>query len=106
MTIRWPWLQKIQAPCFVYLAGKLAVISASEASENIITNFTSQAPYVIRIKHQKTGGSENPAFLIPALRNVNILLHQQAIQTKHFDGECKLDIGCFPIPQSSSYISP
>ena len=34
------------------------------------------------------GGSGNPPSPIPALWNIGILLHKQAIRTKHFDGEC------------------
>ena len=37
---------------------------------------------------KKTGGSGNPASLIPALWNIGILLHKQATRTKHFDSEC------------------
>ena len=38
-----------------------------EASEDIISKFTSQALHVIRIKYQKAGESGNPAFLILTL---------------------------------------
>ena len=40
------------------------------------------------IKYSKAIGSGNPPSLIPALWNIGILLHKQATQTKHFDGEC------------------
>ena len=43
-----------------------------------MTKFKSQA-----------GGSGNPIFFIPALWNIGILLHKQAIHAKHFDPECK-----------------
>ena len=60
-----------------------------EASEDIMTKFTSQALHVIRIKYLKAGGSDNPSFLIPALWIIlGILLHEQATRTKHFDVKC------------------
>ena len=46
-----------------------------EASEGIMTKFTSQALHVIRIKYQKVCGSGNPSTFIPATR------------TKHFDAK-------------------
>ena len=50
-----------------------------EVSEDIITKFKSQGLYIIRIKYWNAGGFGNPPSLIPALWNIGILLHKQAI---------------------------
>ena len=38
-------------------------------------------------KYLNAGGSGNPPSLIPALWNIDILLHKQATRTKYFDGK-------------------
>ena len=50
-----------------------------EASEDIITKFKSQGPYIIRIKYWNANGSGIPPSLIPPLQNIGILPHKQAI---------------------------
>ena len=59
-----------------------------EAIEDIMPKFKLQIFHVIRIKYWNAGGSGNPPSLIPTLWNIGILLHKQATQTKHFDGQC------------------
>ena len=59
-----------------------------EASEDIITKFKLQGLYIIRIKYWNASGSGFPPSLIPALRNIVILLHKQATRIKHFCPEC------------------
>ena len=54
-----------------------------EASEDIMTKFKLQAFHIIRIKYWKASGGGNPPSLIPALRNIGILLHKQVTHTKH-----------------------
>ena len=51
------------------------------ASEDIMTEFKSQALHTTRIKYWKASGSGNPPSLIPALWKVGILLHKQATHT-------------------------
>ena len=41
---------------------------------------------------KKAGGSGNPAFLIPVLWKIYILLHKKATRTKHFGGKCSTRI--------------
>ena len=52
------------------------------ASEVIITKFKSQGLFIIRIKYQNASGSGFPPSIIPALRNIGILLHKQATWIK------------------------
>ena len=58
-----------------------------EGSKDIMTK-KSQAHHIIKIKYRNACRSGNPPSPIPALWNIGILLHKQAIRTKHFDGEC------------------
>ena len=53
-----------------------------------MTKFKSQGLYIIRIKYWNASGSGSPPSLIPALWNIGILLHKQAILGKHFWPEC------------------
>jgi hypothetical protein len=45
----------------------------SQASEDIMTKFKSQALHIIRNKYWKASGSDNPPSLIPALQKIAIL---------------------------------
>ena len=60
-----------------------------EASEYIMAKFKSQALHIIKIKYCNAGGSGNSPSLIPALWNIDILLHKQATRTKLFEPECR-----------------
>ena len=59
-----------------------------EASEDIMTKFTSPGLHIIRIKYCNAGWSGNPPSFISTLWNIGILLHKQATRAKYFDGEC------------------
>ena len=59
-----------------------------EGSKDIMTKFKSQALHIIKIKYWNAGRSGNPPSSIPALWNIGILLHKQALLGKHYEPEC------------------
>ena len=74
--IRWHW-RPLSLKCWHFVA-----------SEDSITKFKSQGLYTIKLKYWNANGSGFPPSLIPALWNIDVLLHKQATWIKHFCPEC------------------